>query len=105
MTGTSAPPHARKLAHAIRGADALIADRRSSQRQEGLLQGFLPGVLLELLRRAGRDDLAVIDDSDTAGNPLGLIHVVGGQKYRDAFIPVELANLRPQLIAALWIES
>ena len=65
----------------------------------------MPVVLFQLLRRADRDDLAVVDDGDSMGHALGFVHVVRGQKHRHPFGLVQVLDVRPELIAALWIEA
>ena len=76
-----------------------VSARNASSRRFGA------GLLLQLLRRALRHDLAVIDDGDALRHAVGLIHVVRGQKHRDAFGLVQVLHVRPQLIAALRIEA
>jgi hypothetical protein len=38
---------------------------------------------LELVRRAGRDDLALVDDRDVVGELVCLVQVLGGEQHRD----------------------
>ena len=47
---------------------------------------------LQLLRRAGRDDPAAVDDGELAGEAIGLVEVVGRQEDRQPVLPGEAAD-------------
>ena len=72
------------------------------------LDGELDDVLAaepgdQLTRRAQRDDLALIDHGDAVAEPLGLVHVMGGEQ--DGATPVlQVANDVPELAARLRVE-
>ena len=58
----------------------------------------------ERRRRATSDDLAVVHDGELVAEPLGLVHVVGGQQDRPPGF-LELLDEIPQLAARLRIET
>src|SRR5436190_1546846 len=99
------PPHARDLAHAILGAEGLVTNGRARELEECRLERVGTGLLLELGRRAGRDDLAMVDDRDAVGHPIGFVHVVRGEEDRHTLGRIQILDVRPHLIAALGVES
>ena len=62
-------------------------------------------LFFQLRRSALRHDPAVVNDRDPLRHTIGLVHVVRGQKHRDAFSFIQAFDVRPHLIAALRIES
>src|SRR5271157_6127675 len=58
----------------------------------------------ELLRRAEGQHAAIIDDGQPVTERIGLLHVMRGKQYCDAFL-VQLLDSRPHGHAALWIEA
>src|ERR1700739_1395942 len=58
----------------------------------------------QIRRRSLGDDLSVIHDRQPVAQPLGFVHVVGGEQNRPALL-LEGANDAPQLPPALWIET
>src|SRR5438445_9619732 len=99
------PPHARDLPHAILRAEGLVANRRAGELEERSFERFGPGLPLQLGRRAGRNDFAVIDDRDPVGHAIGLVHVVRRQEDGYPLGRVQVLDDRPHLVAALGIES
>ena len=63
------------------------------------------GLLLQLLRRALRDDPAVVDDPDALRDAVRFVHVVRGEEHGDALGLIEVLDVRPQLVAALRVEA
>src|SRR6266540_4127427 len=59
---------------------------------------------LELVGRARRDDLAVIDDHDVAGQLIGFLEVLGGEQDIGA-AGDEIADRTPQLHAAARVQA
>jgi len=66
---------------------------------------FSAGPFFQLSRRTGSDNFAVIDHGDPRCRPVRFIHVVCSQENSDTFGPVEIPDVRPQLVAALRIET
>ncbi len=50
----------------------------------GHLEDLPPGARLELVRRSGRDDRAVVDDRDVVRELVGLLQVLRGEQHRGA---------------------
>jgi hypothetical protein len=44
------------------------------------LDHVVPGAGLQLCGRTGGDHLAVVDDDDVGGEPVGFVEVLGGQQ-------------------------
>ena len=62
-----------------------------------------PGPGLELVRRAGGDDAAVVDDHDVVGQLVGLLEVLRGEQHVGA-VGDEAADRLPQLDPAARVE-
>ena len=66
-------------------ADAARARRRAAPSESAVagvdLDHVLAGARLELVGRAGRDDLAVVDDDDLLGELVGLVEVLRRQQH------------------------
>ena len=60
---------------------------------------------LERLRRAGGDDLAVVDDPEVVGELVGLLEVLGRQEDGHPLVPGETRDLVPERAAALDVEA
>ena len=58
----------------------------------------------QLARRAQGDDLALVDDGDAVAEPLGLVHVVGGEKDGSAAV-LQVPDDLPELAAGLGVEA
>src|SRR5213079_309963 len=76
---------------------------KNLNQQEGVTVFLTTHYMDEADRVAQR--IAVIDHGNSLCDAVGFIHVVGGEKHRDAFLLVQILYVRPELIAALWIES
>src|SRR3989442_9086825 len=100
-----APPHAGDLPHLIGGGGTLVANRRPGQLEEGGFERIGVGLLLQLRRRTGGDDAAVVDHRDAIRHAVGFIHVMGCEEHSHALAPIEVAHEGPHLIAALRIEA
>jgi DNA-binding SARP family transcriptional activator len=74
---------------------------RGAGRPDG--QGQRAGAGLELLRSPGRDDRAVVDDRDLAGQQVGFLQVLGGQQDGDPGRG-QAAHHLPHLVAAAQVE-
>ena len=60
---------------------------------------------LELVRRAGRDDLPAVDDRELRGQLVGLLEVVRREQDRHLLLLRQPADLAPHLGARLGIEA
>src|SRR2546430_12264832 len=60
----SSPPHPHDLPHLVRGGRALVPDGGAGEREEGRLERIAAGLCLELRRRAGRGEPAVVGHGD-----------------------------------------
>src|SRR5438874_11664867 len=98
------PPHPHDLPHLVRGGRALVPDGGAGEREEGRLERIAAGVCLELGRRPGRDEPAMVDHGDAVGHTVRLVHVVGGEEHRHALARPQALHVAPHLIAALRIE-
>src|SRR5205807_10407832 len=65
------------------------------------LDGRSRDLRLQLLRRALRDDVPVVDDPDPVGEDIGLLEVLRGQEDGHALVPREAPDLFPERRAAL----
>ena len=95
----------RELPHLVRGAGALVADGGAGEREEGVFERSVLGLLLKSAGVPWATMLAVVDDADAMGDAVGLVHVVRGEKDGDALGLVEVLDVRPELVAALGIEA
>ena len=95
VTGVSAPASVAEIA-AERVASA-------SLRSVSVI-GVAGDALLELCRSALGDNRAIVDDEDPITERIRLIHVVGGQKHRGPQLIAQLADVGPEVGAALRIE-
>ena len=68
------------------------------------LDDVAPGAVLELVRRAGSDNAAVVDDHHLAGQTIRLLEVLRGEQDVGA-IGDEFADGVPQLDAAARVEA
>ena len=59
---------------------------------------------LQLGRRAGGGDPAVVEQDDVVGEPVGLLQVLGGEDQRGAAAD-QLAQQVPELVAAFRVEA
>ena len=102
MSRPKARPNAAQL---VEAAGFLFANGVAGERQERLLQRLGAGLLLELVGRALRDDLAVIDDGDAVGDALGFLHVMRGEEDGDLLLFVEFLDVGPELVAGLRVQA
>src|SRR5262245_51336185 len=93
------------MTHALCRIHALVTQRRAGESEESILQGLLARPLLQLLGSPESDDLAVINDRDARCGAIGFLHVMRGEKDGDALLLVQLPDVRPELVAALWIQA
>ena len=69
------------------------------------LHGRAPDLRLERRRRPLGDDPAAVDDPDAVGEDVRLLEVLRGEEDRDALLPREARDLRPEGAAALRVEA
>src|SRR5882762_1460892 len=99
------PPYSGYLPHLVRRSGTLVANRRAGELEECPFERIGARLLLELRRGARGDDAPVVDHGNAVGDPVGFVHVMGREEYRDALGLVEVADEGPHLIAALRIEA
>ena len=73
--------------------------------EKGGLQRIGPGLRLQLVGRALRDDGPVVDDRDALRHAIRFVHVVRREEHRHLLRLVQIPDLRPELVPALGVEA
>jgi len=87
-----------------------VLERRSDSAVRGILAQLDVNrvalqLLLQLLRRAGRHDLAAVENRQLRGEPVGFLEIVGGEQNGQPLLVSEALDLLPHLGSDLWVEA
>ena len=85
------------------GGEDLLDRGQIAGRARSDLDHVAPGTVLQLVRGAGVDDTAVVDDDDLAGELVGFLEVLGREQDVDT-VGDEVADRLPELAAAPGVE-